>query len=65
LKYGFNTVGLHSIEANIAPENIASARLLEKAGFVREAYFRENLFFNGRFLDTVIYSILAPSPASQ
>jgi ribosomal-protein-alanine N-acetyltransferase len=58
LHYGFEEMNLHSIEANINPENIASQKLLEKAGFVREAYFRENYFFNGRFIDSAIYSLL-------
>lgn len=58
IEYGFVNMKLHSIEANINPENIASRKLLEKAGFVKEAYFRENYFFNGRFIDSEIYSIL-------
>jgi ribosomal-protein-alanine N-acetyltransferase len=49
LDYGFNTLKLHSIEANINPENIASQKLLEKNGFVREAYFKENFFWQGKF----------------
>lgn len=60
LPVGFNQIGLHSIEANVSPENIASRRLLEKFGFVQEAYFKENYYFNGEFLDSVIYSLLAP-----
>jgi ribosomal-protein-alanine N-acetyltransferase len=51
-------MNLHSIEANINPENIASRKLLEKTGFVREAYFKENYFFNGKFIDSEIYSLL-------
>jgi len=31
---------------------------LEKIGFKKEAYFRENYLFNNRFLDSVIYSLL-------
>jgi ribosomal-protein-alanine N-acetyltransferase len=59
LGYGFRVMKLHSIEANVNPENAASSGLLEKHGFVREAYFRENYFFNGNFYDTFIYSLLA------
>ena len=60
LKYGFNVMKLHSVEANIDPENIASKNLLERNGFVREAYFKENFFFDGVFYDSAIYSLLAP-----
>lgn len=58
VKYGFNEMKLHSIEAVIAPENFASERVLQKNGFVKEAHFIENEFYEGRFLDTVIYSRL-------
>jgi ribosomal-protein-alanine N-acetyltransferase len=60
VRYGFGAMGLHSIEAIIAPENHASARVLEKNGFSREAHIKENLLFNGEFLDTVIYSLINP-----
>lgn len=58
IEFGFKNIQLHSIEANINPQNIASQKLLEKAGFVMEAYFKENYFFNGQFIDTAIYSLL-------
>lgn len=58
VNYGFNEMKLHSIEAIIDPENFGSARVLEKNNFVKEAHLKENEFYEGRFLDTVIYSIL-------
>lgn len=58
LDFGFNQMACHSIEAVIDPDNVASARLLEKCGFVKEAHFKENCFFDGRFLDSVVYSKL-------
>ncbi|HEX6914568.1 MAG TPA: GNAT family protein [Chitinophagaceae bacterium] len=61
LHYGFNTMQLHSVEANVNPGNQASASLLQKHGFVQEAYFRENYYFNGRFLDSSIYCLLNPN----
>jgi [ribosomal protein S5]-alanine N-acetyltransferase len=61
LDYGFNTMNLHSVEANVNPNNAASINLLQRNGFVREGYFRENYFYNGKFLDSAIYSRLAPA----
>lgn len=58
VNYGFQVMKLHSIEAIIDPDNHASAKVLEKNGFIKEAHLKENEFFNGRFLDSVIYSIL-------
>ncbi len=56
--FGFKEMKLHSIEAHINPANTASAAILESAGYIREAYFREDYFFNGIFLDSAIYSLL-------
>jgi [ribosomal protein S5]-alanine N-acetyltransferase len=58
LRYGYDTMGLHRAEANIAPENTGSRRVLEKLGFSREAILRENWFFDGRFGDTHTYGLL-------
>lgn len=58
VKYGFEIMKLHSIEAVIDPENLASEKVLQKCGFVKEAHFKENEYYEGRFLDSVIYSIL-------
>ncbi|WP_298222952.1 GNAT family protein [Flavobacterium sp.] len=58
LVYGFDVMNLHSVEAIIDPDNIASERVLQKNGFVKEAHILENEFFDGKFWDTVIYSLL-------
>ena len=58
IDYAFNTLKLHSIEANINPDNNASRQLLTKAGFIKEAYFKENYYFNGQFIDSEIYSLI-------
>jgi ribosomal-protein-alanine N-acetyltransferase len=60
LQYGFDVMNLHSVEALVDPENIASCNLLIKAGFQQEGYFKENCFYEGKFLDTVVFSLLAP-----
>ncbi|GAA4060475.1 GNAT family N-acetyltransferase [Flavobacterium cheonanense] len=58
LEYGFEDMNMHSIEAVIDPDNIASERVLQKNGFVKEAHILENEYYDGKFWDTVIYSIL-------
>ena len=58
VRFGFNNMNLHSIEANVNPDNDKSKKVLEKIGFKKEAYFRENYLFNNRFLDSIIYSLL-------
>jgi ribosomal-protein-alanine N-acetyltransferase len=59
LDYGFNVMHLHSVEANINPLNNASKNILEKNSFVHEAHFRENYYYNGKFLDSYVYSLLS------
>lgn len=58
--YGFETMRLHSIEAQIDPENDGSRALLLKVGFVQEGYFRENFYEESkdRFTDTAVFSLL-------
>lgn len=56
--YGFDVMKLHSIEAIVDPDNEVSSKVLEKNGFVKEAHLKENEFYDGKFLDTVIYSKL-------
>ena len=60
ITYGFEDLKLHSIEAVIDPENYASEKVLQKCGFVKEAHLKESEFYEGRFLDSVIYSLLEP-----
>jgi ribosomal-protein-alanine N-acetyltransferase len=50
------------VEGIIDPNNIASAHVLQKNGFIKEAHFKENEFYEGRFLDTIIYSIINNRP---
>jgi [ribosomal protein S5]-alanine N-acetyltransferase len=57
--FGFNTLGLHKVEAITRPGNTASIRVLEKNGFVQEGHFKENIFHNGVFLDSLHFGRLA------
>lgn len=58
LEYGFEVLQLHSIEAIINPQNIASETLLIRNRFIKEAHFREKELINGQFTDSVVYSLL-------
>ena len=58
LPFAFKTLKLHRLEANINPNNKRSERLLIASGFEKEAHFKEHYLFNGKFLDSVIYSLL-------
>ncbi|RVW70265.1 putative N-acetyltransferase p20 [Vitis vinifera] len=47
------------LQAVAVVENIASQRVLEKAGFTREALLRKHSFLKGQLKDLVIYSLLS------
>lgn len=58
LEFGFQTLNIHRIEAYVAPQNLASVRVLEKSGFIREGLLRQLLFINGVWVDHYMYAIL-------
>jgi [ribosomal protein S5]-alanine N-acetyltransferase len=58
LEYGFKTMQLNSVEARLSDDNIASAAVLEKTGFIKEGHFKEDFFFRGKFSNTIVYSRL-------
>ena len=52
-------LGLHRVQAAIIPHNIASIRVAEKTGFVREGLCRRYLQIAGRWQDHALYAKLA------
>ena len=57
-KTAFGKINLHSIEANVDPQNKKSIHLLEKLGFIQEGYLKENYYLDGKFYDTALYTLL-------
>lgn len=53
----FGVVGLHRVEANIRPENLASRRVVEKLGFREEGLHRRYLFIDGAWRDHLSYAV--------
>jgi ribosomal-protein-alanine N-acetyltransferase len=58
LRLGFEELGLHRITSWATPENIASWRVMEKAGMRREGHEREAAFFKEAWHDWVRYALL-------
>lgn len=58
LGYAFETLGLRRVVAVTDCENTASAALLERVGMRREAYFREHVWFKGRWASEYVYALL-------
>lgn len=58
LGWAFDTLDLNRVQAEVDTRNPASARVLEKAGFVREGTLREDCVVNGDVSDSWVYGLL-------
>ena len=61
-------IGLHRVQANVIPENVASRRVLEKNGFRHEGRALRYLHIGGRWADHDMFAITAdewPRPSGR
>jgi [ribosomal protein S5]-alanine N-acetyltransferase len=58
LQWAFGTLDLNRVQAETDTRNAASARVLEKLGFVREGTLREDCVVNGEVSDSWVYGLL-------
>lgn len=57
LHFGFETIGLHRIVAELDPRNSASIALCRRLGMREEAYFVDDMWFKGAWADTGVYAL--------
>ncbi len=57
--FAFGDAGLHRVQAAVMPRNVASARVLEKAGFRHEGFAPRYLQIDGVWEDHDLYAITA------
>lgn len=57
-RFGFAQLGLRRIEIVAAIDNVASQKVAEKAGAIRESVARKRLLIHGESHDAVIYSLI-------
>lgn len=58
LRYAFNDLKLHRIEANIQPHNLASIAVVRKNGFTKEGFSPKYLKIGGRWRDHERWAII-------
>ncbi|MFH8798007.1 GNAT family N-acetyltransferase [Streptomyces sp. NPDC017936] len=58
LGWAFDTLDLNRVQAEVDTRNAASARVLEKLGFVREGTLREDCVVNGDVSDSWVHGLL-------
>jgi ribosomal-protein-alanine N-acetyltransferase len=67
VRHAFDRLGFHRIEAACLPGNVASRRVLTKAGFSAEGTARKYLRINGEWQDHLLFAIITgdPIPAAK
>ncbi|MFC5602469.1 GNAT family N-acetyltransferase [Sporosarcina koreensis] len=58
IKYGFEYLNINRIEAVIEPSNVPSQKLVERLGFSKEGVLRSYEYFDGKFDDLYMFSLL-------
>ena len=58
LQWAFQTLDLNRVQAETDTRNVASARVLEKLGFVREGTLREDCVVNGEVSDSWVFGLI-------
>jgi RimJ/RimL family protein N-acetyltransferase len=58
LRFAFESLQAHRLEADVDPNNERSLRLLERHGFRREGYLRERWHHLGRIHDAIFLGLL-------
>ena len=56
--HAFDDLKLHRVEAACVPSNLASRRVLEKAGFALEGQARAYLKINGAWADHLLFGVV-------
>lgn len=59
VKFAFDEINLHRIEAGVMPHNIGSIRVLEKAGFHKEGIAQKNVKINGKWEDHQVLAVVS------
>ena len=62
IRFAFEDLGQHRVEAGVETGNAASIRLLEKVGMSREGHHRKILPIRGEWKDNYHYAILEDDP---
>lgn len=59
IDHSFGELNLHRLEIQCAPDNHRSRKIAERLGFTQEVVLRQSWWLRGRFVDEVVYGLLA------
>lgn len=60
IEYAFGELLLHKLMLRVLAENDRARKSYEKAGFVQEAYLKDEVFLEGRYQDVIYMAVLNP-----
>jgi [ribosomal protein S5]-alanine N-acetyltransferase len=58
IRFAFDEMGMHRVEATCDYDNIRSARVMERCGMTLEGVFRDHEVRQGKFVSTKSYAII-------
>ncbi len=61
IQYGFETMKLHKIMLRVFSHNLSAIKSYENAGFMKEAYLKDEVCINGTFRDLILMGIINPN----
>lgn len=64
VRYAFDELGLHRVEASIQPDNVRSIALVRRAGFTKEGFSPKLLFIDGAWRDHEHWALLSGAPSA-
>lgn len=56
--YGFRRLNLRKINLGAVSEQVAAVRYMRRLGYTQEATFREEFFYNGKYIDTFKFGLI-------
>lgn len=56
-EYAFAFLGLHKLMLRVYADNERAIKSYEKAGFIREAYLKDDVFVQGKYRDIVLMAV--------
>lgn len=65
IRYGFEELKLHKVMLRVLAENLPARKSYEKAGFVEEAYLRDEVFLGNQYKDIIYMAVIGGEKEHQ
>lgn len=65
VSFAFEELGLHKLMLRVLAGNDRAKRSYEKAGFVQEAYLKDEVYLDGRYRDLILMACINPEKEEE